>query len=252
MTLDAITHAALDGTPHGFFTRKGGASSGVYAGLNCGSGSQDMAEVVEINRTRVAAAMGVERERLVGVHQVHSPDVVVAHGPLVDKPEADAVVTATPGLALSVLTADCGPVLFADRNAGVVGAAHAGWKGAMGGVLEATLEAMETLGARRAGIRAVLGPTISQANYEVGQEFLDRFLAEDPDNAGFFTAGQAKGKHQFDLPAYCLRRLEAAGLGEAVWTGDCTYADPARFYSFRRSVHRQEADYGRLIAAIRL
>ena len=251
MTLEAITSDAFGDLRHGFFTRKGGASSGVYAGLNCGSGSDDMAEAVKINRARVAEAMGVAPEAMVGVHQVHSPDVVVAEGPLTDKPKADAVVTATPGLALSILTADCGPVLFADRAAGVIGAAHAGWKGALDGVLEATIEAMADLGATREGITAVLGPTISQANYEVGPEFLDRFLDVDEANHRFFVNGEGD-KYQFDLPVYCLTRLRAAGVGRAEWVRHCTYADPELFYSYRRSVHRGEPDYGRLVSVIRL
>ncbi|WP_421701143.1 peptidoglycan editing factor PgeF [Aliiroseovarius sp.] len=251
MTLEAITSDAFGDLRHGFFTRKGGASSGVYAGLNCGSGSDDMAEAVQINRTRVAEAMGVAPEAMVGVHQVHSPDVVVAEGPLDDRPKADAVVTATPGLALTILTADCGPVLFADRTAGVVGAAHAGWKGALDGVLEATIKAMVSLGATREGITAVLGPTISQANYEVGPEFLDRFLDVDEENHRFFVNGRGD-KYQFDLPVYCLTRLRAAGIGNAEWVRHCTYGDPELFYSYRRSVHRGEPDYGRLVSAIRL
>lgn len=250
MTLDAITSDALAGTPHGFFTRRGGASSGVYAGLNCGAGSQDLAEVVEINRARVAKAMGVAPDHLVGVHQVHSPDVVVVDGPQDTRPKADALVTATPGLSLSILTADCGPVLFADRKARVVGAAHAGWKGALDGVLEHTIDAMIGLGASRDGITAILGPTISQGNYEVGPEFLERFIALDTDNSRFFANGQ-EGKFQFDLPKYCLTRLRAAGV-TADWIGDCTYGDAERFYSYRRSTHLNEADYGRLISAIRL
>jgi hypothetical protein len=251
MTLEAITSDAFGDLRHGFFTRKGGASSGVYAGLNCGTGSDDMSEAVKINRARVAEALGVTPEAMVGVHQVHSPDVVVAEGPLTDKPRADAVVTATPGLALSILTADCGPVLFADRAAGVVGAAHAGWKGALDGVLEATVDAMVGLGATREGITAVLGPTISQANYEVGPEFLDRFLDVDEENHRFFVNGNGD-KYQFDLPVYCLTRLRAAGVGSAEWVRHCTYADPELFYSYRRSVHRGEPDYGRLVSVIRL
>lgn len=251
MTLEAITSDAFGDLRHGFFTRKGGASSGVYAGLNCGAGSDDMAEAVEINRARVAEALGVAPAQMVGVHQVHSPDVVVAEGPLDGKPKADAVVTATPGLALSILTADCGPVLFADRDAGVVGAAHAGWKGALDGVLEATLDAMVDLGASRDGITAVLGPTISQENYEVGPEFRDRFLDADDANGRFFVNGQPD-KYHFDLPSYCLERLRAAGVANAGWVRHCTYANPDLFYSYRRSVHRGEPDYGRLVSAIRL
>ncbi|MBF9043974.1 peptidoglycan editing factor PgeF [Rhodobacterales bacterium HKCCE4037] len=249
--MDPVTSPLLDGVKHGFFTRAGGASTGIFAGLNCGGGSSDQAEVVAMNRARVAAEMGVAPGALVGVHQVHSPDVVVVDGPTEARPKADAIVTATPGVALAVLTADCQPVLFADREAGVVGAAHAGWRGALDGVLEATVEAMERLGARAERIHAVIGPSISQNAYEVGQEFLERFMDEDPGNSRFFVNGE-DGKYQFDLVGFGLSRLRAAGVGDAEWTGHCTYSDPIRFYSYRRATHRGEADYGRLISAIRL
>ena len=251
MTLEIITARALQPIRHGFFTRRGGASSGVFEGLNCGLGSSDQSDMVRINRDRVAGAMGVAPERLVTLHQVHSAEAVVLAAPPEAPVRADAMVTATPGLALAVLTADCQPVLFADAAAGVVGAAHAGWKGALDGVLEATLAAMETLGADRGRTVAVIGPTISQSAYEVGPEFLDRFLDADPDNARFFAAGHGD-RAQFDLPAYGLHRLRAAGVAEAHWTRHCTYADPARFFSYRRSLHQREADYGRLISAIRV
>lgn len=248
--LEIITSDAL-ATPHGFFTRKGGASSGIFAGLNCGTGSTDQAEIVAINRARVAEAMGVAPQALVTVHQVHSARAVPVTGPLADRPEADALVTATPGVLLAVLTADCQPVLFHDAKAGVVGAAHAGWRGAVDGVLEATVEAMEALGARRADIHAVIGPTISQAAYEVGPEFFDRFRDEGPETTRFFANGQGD-RMLFDLPGYGLWRLRGAGVGHAEWTGHCTYRDAARFYSFRRTTHAGEADYGRLISTIRL
>ncbi|MCB1338536.1 MAG: peptidoglycan editing factor PgeF [Maritimibacter sp.] len=252
MTLEIITSPSLDGVSHGFFTRRGGASSGVYAGLNCGAGSDDLRDAVELNRARVADALGLAREALVTVHQTHSADVVTVTGPLAaPKPEADAMVTATPGVALAILTADCEPVLFADAEAGVIGAAHAGWKGALDGVLEATVEAMEALGADRARIAAVIGPTISQRAYEVGPEFVERFVDDDPGNARFFAGGTGD-RAQFDLPGYGLKRLRDAGVGQAEWTRHCTYSDPARFYSYRRSVHLREADYGRLISVIRL
>ncbi|MEB3421402.1 peptidoglycan editing factor PgeF [Salipiger marinus] len=251
MTLDYITSPLLDPLRHGFFTRKGGASSGIFAGLNCGPGSSDQSEIVAINRARVAAAMDLAPEALVSVTQVHSPDVVTVTAPLPDpRPRADAMVTATPGLALAVLTADCQPVLFADAEAGVIGAAHAGWRGAMAGVLGATVDAMLALGASRSGIRAVIGPTISQRAYEVGPEFLEDFVTEDPQNARFFAGGQGDRLH-FDLPAYGLHRLRDEGI-EAEWTRHCTYADPDRFYSYRRSCHERHADYGRLISVIRL
>lgn len=250
-TLDILTSPALSGLTHGFFTRRGGASSGVFSGLNCGHGSTDQTEVVNINRDRVAAAMGVSPAQMVGVHQVHSADVATVSAPLTAPVKADAIVTATPGLLLTILTADCQPVLFADRQAGVVGAAHAGWRGSLGGILEETLKAMEALGAHRANTTAVIGPCISQRAYEVGEEFMDIFLLDDPANARFF-AGGPNGRPMFDLPAYSLARLRAAGVGEAEWTRHCTYSDPDRFYSYRRTTHAGEADYGRLISVIRL
>jgi YfiH family protein len=251
MTLEILTSDCLGGLRHGFFTRRGGASSGVFTGLNCGYGSSDQREIVQINRGRVADAMGVPDTHLIGVHQIHSATTVTVDGPLEEKPRADGMVTATPGIALSVLTADCQPVLFADPDAGVIGAAHAGWRGALDGVLLATVEAMEKLGAQRANISAVIGPCISQRAYEVGPEFIEDFLAEDPDFARYFANG-ADDRMQFDLPGFGLNRLRAAGVGHAEWTRHCTYADPDRFYSYRRTTHSKEADYGRLIAAITL
>ena len=251
MTLEIITADALAPLHHGFFTRRGGASSGIFSGLNCGPGSSDQSEIVSINRTRVAEAMEVSPDHLVTVHQIHSADVVSVAAPLGPRPRADAIVTATPGLAVGVLTADCQPVLFADGKAGVIGAAHAGWRGARDGVLEATLAAMEALGAERDRIAAVIGPSISQRNYEVGPELLEEFMAEDPESARFFANGEGD-RYLFDLPGYGLSRLRRAGVGHAEWTRHCTYADPERFYSYRRATHAGEADYGRLISAIRL
>lgn len=251
LTLDIVTSPLLDGVAHGFFGRRGGASSGIFEGLNCGGGSSDQAEIVAMNRDRVADAMGVAPDRLVTVHQIHSPTAVTLSDRPADRPRADAIVTTTPGLAIAVLTADCQPVLFADRDAGVIGAAHAGWRGALDGVLEATIDAMETAGARRDRIHAVIGPTISQRAYEVGQEFLERFLEEDPASARFFING-ADGRYLFDLPGYGLMRLRGARIGSAEWTHHCTYSDAQRFYSYRRATHRGEADYGRLISVIRL
>lgn len=249
--LEIITSDALPGTRHGFFTRKGGASSGIFAGLNCGTGSSDLSDAVAINRTRVAQAMDLPLSHLVTVNQVHSADVVMLTAPLDPRPRADALVTATPGLGLAVLTADCQPVLFSDPQAGVIGAAHAGWRGSRDGVLEATLDAMEALGANRAAITAVIGPTISQAAYEVGPEFLDGFLQDDPDSQRFFASGTGD-RMLFDLPGYSQQRLRQAGIGHAKWTRHCTYRDPERFFSFRRTTHAGEADYGRLISVIRL
>lgn len=249
--LEIITSEALAATRHGFFTRKGGASSGIFAGLNCGTGSSDLSDAVAINRARVAQAMDLQLPHLVTVNQVHSADVVTLTAPPDQRPRADALVTATPGVGLAVLTADCQPVLFSDPQAGVIGAAHAGWRGSRDGVLEATLDAMEALGARRAAITAVIGPTISQAAYEVGPEFLDGFLQDDPDSQRFFASGTGD-RMLFDLPGYSLQRLRQAGVGHAEWTRHCTYRDPERFFSFRRTTHAGEADYGRLISVIRL
>lgn len=251
MTLEILTSDALAPLKHGFFTRRGGASSGVFEGLNCGSGSSDQSEIVAINRTRVAAAMGVMPAHLLGVHQSHSADVVTVTAPLTGKPRADAMVTATPGLALSVLSADCQPVLFADVDAGVIGAAHAGWRGALDGVLERTVDVMVALGAARDNINAVIGPSISQAAYEVGPEFFETFIAEDPDHARFFANGTGD-RLQFDLPGFGLARLREAGVGHAEWTRHCTFSDPVRFYSYRRTTRAKEADYGRLISVITL
>ena len=249
MTLEILTSDSLAPVRHGFFTRAGGASSGIFSGLNCGTGSSDQCDVVRITRERVAEAMGTTPEHLVGVNQVHSAEVFTVSGPTAERPKADAMVTRTPGVVLTVLTADCQPVLLADQTAGVIGAAHAGWRGAMDGVLEATVDAMEALGARREDMAAVIGPTISQRAYEVGPEFVELFADHDPDSLRFFAGGQGD-KAQFDLPGYGLFRLRTAGVGHAEWTRHCTYSDPDRFFSYRRSVHSREVDYGRLISAI--
>ncbi|MDP4033183.1 MAG: peptidoglycan editing factor PgeF [Pseudorhodobacter sp.] len=250
--LEILTSDALVPLRHGFFTRKGGASSGIFQGLNCGPGSTDLSEVVAINRARVAAEMAVAPDHLLTLHQIHSADVLTVDSLRpAERPRADAMVTATPGLALAVLTADCQPVLFADAAAGVIGAAHAGWRGSRDGVLEAVLDAMERLGAQRAGITAVIGPTISQAAYEVGPEFVESFIDDDRETARFFATGPGD-RALFDLPGYSLARLRAAGIGHAEWTRHCTYRDPERFYSYRRATHAGEVDYGRLISAIRL
>jgi hypothetical protein len=252
MTLEILTSEHLEGARHGFFTRRGGASSGVYHGLNCGPGSRDQAEAVRLNRARVAEALGVAPERLLSLHQTHSAEVAVA-GPegWAERPRADAAVTDRPGMALSVLTADCAPVLLHDPAARVVAAAHAGWRGALDGVIEATLAAMERLGARAARVRAAVGPTISQRAYEVGPEFFDRFVAEDGAHARFFATGGGD-RLRFDLPGFVLDRLRAAGVTEAGWIGACTYGEPERFFSYRRATRAGEADYGRLISAIAL
>lgn len=238
------------GLKHGFFTRQGGVSSGIYAGLNVGLGSRDDREAVTENRARASRWFGLAPSRLATVHQVHSPDVVVVtEENVTERPAADAMVTATPGIILGVLAADCGPILFADAEAGVIGAAHAGWKGALYGVLENTIDAMIALGARRQNIRATLGPSISSANYEVGPEYVARFIEHDPAYAAFFTQSAKPGHAMFDLPALTLKRLADAGV-QASSLGLCTYADPERFYSYRRTTHAGEPDYGRLLSAI--
>jgi polyphenol oxidase len=238
------------GIRHGYFTRLGGVSGGIYAGLNIGTGSADDPSLVLENRRLVAAWMGVAADRLLTAWQVHSPDVIVAREPFAgDRPKADAIVTDRPGLAVGASSADCGPVLLADPQARVVGAAHAGWKGAFGGVLENTVAAMERLGASRRAIVAVLGPSISARNYEVGPEFVDRFLAADPDNSRYFEASVLPGHALFDLNRYTVDRLAAAGV-TASFLDRCTYAEEGLFYSYRRTTHRGEADYGRQISAI--
>ncbi|HEX2134512.1 MAG TPA: peptidoglycan editing factor PgeF [Microvirga sp.] len=253
MFVEAPELAACPGIRHAFFTRQGGVSEGVYATLNGGLGSSDDRERVLENRRRMAVLLGVAPEALVSVHQVHSPEAVPVAGSWTgERPKADGMATRIPGVALAVSTADCGPVLFADPEARVVGAAHAGWRGALTGVLESTLSAMEALGARRNRIVAVLGPTISADAYEVGPDLVARFAAADPCNGRFFRPNGRDGHAQFDLPAYIRARLETAGVGAFAALGLCTYSDEERFYSFRRATHRAESDYGRLISAISL
>ena len=252
--LQAASLSALAGIRHGFFTRAGGVSSGVYATLNGGVGSNDAPGNVRENRARMASALGVAPERLLTAYQIHSPDVVVAERPWTQetRPRADAIVTRTPALAIGISTADCGPLLFADAQARVIGAAHAGWRGALSGVIEATIAAMEALGADRADITAVLGPTIRQPNYEVGPEFVERFLAADAVNAQFFVASDRAGHAMFDLTGYIAERIRRAGIVKFDDLGLCTYAEPDRFFSYRRTTLLGEPDYGRHINAIAL
>lgn len=252
ITSDLLEQTAGHAVEHGFFTREGGVSDGLYHGLNVGLGSRDTPARVVENRSRVAHWFGQPIDRLATVHQIHSPDVVVVGDDYAgDRPQADAMVSATPGIVLGVLAADCGPVLFADADNGVVGAAHAGWKGALYGVLENTIDAMVSLGARRSAITAVLGPSISGDSYEVGPEFVARFQDVDPAYARFFRPSEKPGHAMFDLQGLTVSRLEAAGV-RAGQTGHCTYVDEERFYSYRRSTHRKEPDYGRQISAIML
>ncbi|MBV2144012.1 peptidoglycan editing factor PgeF [Falsochrobactrum sp. TDYN1] len=235
---------------HGFFTRKGGVSSGIYAGLNVGSGSNDTPELVAENRRRVAETLGVSADRLMTVHQVHSTDVLHVTEPFGSpRPKADAMVTNIPGIALGALSADCGPVLFADHNAGVIGSAHAGWRGAFDGVLENTIDSMIGLGAKRENIVAVLGPAIGPQNYEVGPEFYAQFIAKEPAYASYFMVSNKKDHKFFDLWRFITDRLAKANI-RAHALRQCTYADENQFYSYRRTTHRKEADYGRQIAAI--
>jgi YfiH family protein len=242
----------LPGIRHAFFTRQGGVSAGVYASLNGGIGSRDSADQVANNRARMAAALGVEPDRLLTAYQIHSPHVVTVEAPWTTetRPRADAIVTRIRALAVGVTTADCGPVLFADPQAGVIGAAHAGWRGALTGVVEATVDAMERLGAERGQIRAVLGPMIRQGNYEVGPDLIARFHAEDSASDRFFQAAAREGHALFDLAGYIAARLRRADIRQVEDLGLCTYADTDSFFSFRRSTHRAEADYGRHVNAI--
>jgi YfiH family protein len=250
LTCEQLEFSERPSIRHGFFTRAGGVSEGIYASLNIGTGSADMADRVTENRARVAACIGVPADRLLTAYQIHSADAVIVDGPFDgDRPKADAVVTNRPGLAVAVSTADCGPVLFAEPHAGVVAAAHAGWKGALTGILENTVLAMERLGARRERVTAVLGPSISQANYEVGPEFVQRFVDEAKDNARWFAPSTRPGHALFDLNGFTLARLEAAGIA-ATCLQRCTYAEDDLFFSYRRTTHRGEPDYGRQISAI--
>jgi YfiH family protein len=244
----------LPGIRHGFFTRQGGVSDGVYASLNGGLGSHDAAANVVENRARMAAALAVAPHCLLTALQIHSRDVVTVDTPWPSdaRPRADAIVTRTPDLAIGVSTADCGPILLADPKARVIGAAHAGWRGALAGIAEATIAAMEKLGAERARIHAALGPMIRQDNYEVGPDLIARFAAEDQASNQFFRPASRDGHALFDLAGFIGSRLRRAGIGEIEDLGFCTYADAARFFSFRRATHRAETDYGRHVNAIAL
>lgn len=247
-----VTAALLAGEAHGFFTRRGGVSKGIYASLNCGPGSSDDPAAVQENRRRVAAALGAT-EGLVSLYQVHGREVVVVGEDydLSVRPKADGMVTTRRGIALGILSADCAPVLFADKEAGVIGACHAGWRGALAGVTDATIAAMEKLGGERRRIRAAIGPAIGQPSYEVSAPFRDTFLDAEADNARFFAAGRRDGHWQFDLPGYLLQRLQRAGV-EAQDLALDTCADPTRFFSYRRTTLAGEPDYGRQISAILL
>ncbi len=244
----------LNGVTHGFFTRGGGHSNGIFASLNCGLGSGDDPDLVKLNREVVARALGVADGHVVTAHQVHSADVMEVTGvwPLEGRPKVDGLVSRTKGIVLGVLTADCGPVLFADETAQVIGCCHAGWKGALTGVTDTTIAAMEKLGARRDNIIAVIGPTISQVAYEVGPEFPRPFLEQSSAHGVFFRPSVKAGHFMFDLPGYLRQRMKGLGLKSVHDLALCTYSDESRFYSYRRATHRGETDYGRLISAIAL
>jgi YfiH family protein len=248
----AATLADCPAIAHGFFTRQGGVSEGIYASLNCGLGSKDEASAVSENRSRVAAHLGVTADRLLSLYQIHSATPVVVDRPMrrEDLPRADALVTRVPGIAIGAMAADCTPVLFADPEAKVVGAAHAGWRGALSGVLEATVAAMVEIGARRAAIRAAVGPTINQPAYEVGPEFEAEFVAADSAYGRFFSRTAAAARPRFDLPGFVTHRLERMGLAAIERQTRCTYENESQFFSYRRATHRKEPDYGRQISAI--
>jgi len=253
MTLGSPLLSAIPGLRHAFFTREGGVSDGIYASLNGGIGSKDAPANVAENRRRMAEQIGVTSEHFLSVHQTHSPDVVVAQGPWQgpSRPLADAIVTRSEGLAIGATAADCGPILLVDPNARVIGAAHAGWKGALTGILESTVDAMEKLGAERSGIVAAIGPLIRQHSYEVGGEFVERFIQADAEHALFFIPSAREQHSMFDLAGFIRMRLENAGVLMIDDTGIDTYSDE-RFFSYRRSVHRKEPDYGRHVHAIML
>jgi polyphenol oxidase len=241
-------------TAHGFFGRQGGYSKGIFASLNCGLGSGDDRPTVVRNREIVAKALGGTGPQIVTTYQVHSAEAVIVTKPWTydERPKVDGMVTNVAGLILGSLTADCGPVLFADKRTGVIGCAHAGWKGALTGITDATVMKMESLGAARANIVAVLGPTISKSAYEVGPEFIQRFIEASPENKSHFTDSVKKDHYMFDLPAYLTTRMKAFGIGTVVDCGLCTYTRKEEYFSFRRTTHAGEKDYGRQIAAITL
>ena len=252
MTLTIIQSERLKNFSHGFFTRKGGQSKGIYKGLNCGLGSRDDAKSIIGNRNLVAQHMGTSLDKIVGVHQIHSVEAIICNGTFKTSPKADALVTNTQGLLLSVLTADCQPVIFADRENSVIGIAHAGWRGALNGVLNSTINKMEALGAERNQISAAIGPCISQNAYEVGLDFFEKFTSSNKKNKDYFAYNSDTKKYHFDLPNFSLNLLKNEGISSIEWTGHCTYNDPKNFFSYRRSCHKNESDYGRLISAIML
>jgi YfiH family protein len=248
LTLKPLISPKLQPFIHGFFSREGGSSSGIFKGLNCGFGSTDSSDSVKKNRQLICDTLSINCKNLVSLYQIHSNKVIILKNPTHNQIKADAMVTQEKGVALGILTADCQPILFAEPYSNVIGAAHAGWKGALSGVVENTIEAMVSLGAKRNRIKAIIGPTISHNAYEVGGEFFDRFILDATENSKFFKSTTGN-KMLFDLPAYTLKRLKDAGVtGE--WVKECTYENSRRFYSYRRSVHNGHADYGRLMSII--
>jgi len=249
---EATSFSGIDGITHGFFTREGGVSGGVYDSLNCGYGSGDDRAFVSENRRRIAGHLGARHDDVVTLYQVHSATALAIDRPFPagSRPKADALVTKTPGLAIGALAADCAPVLFADPEARVIGAAHSGWRGAISGILAATVDAMVALGADRGRIRAAVGPTIHQAAYEVGPEFESQFLEVTPTHARFFSKPTARAKAHFDLPGFCMHQLAETGIGQVETIGKCTYENESLLFSYRRKTHLGENDYGRQISAI--
>ncbi len=252
--VEAKEFSTMPGIRHGFFNRQGGASKGIYASLNCGLGSGDNRDIVVKNRSTVATHLNLAPDQLITAYQHHSPEVVTVTTAWnsKDAPRADGMVTSKRNIGLGLLTADCAPVLFADPNAHVIGAAHAGWRGAVAGITDNIITAMESLGAQRASIVAVIGPTISQSAYEVGPEFIENFLEQDPTHEQFFTPSSRDRHFMFDLPGYVIQRLEAANIASSSWVGHCTYAAEDQFFSYRRATHKGEKDYGRQISVIAL
>ena len=252
MSIEKITSQRLAPMKHGFFTRQGGVSCGVFEGLNCGSGSSDNPDCVAKNKALVANDLDISEGALISLNQTHSAIAIRVNTYLNENLKADALVTSTPKIGLSILSADCQPVLFADHKEQVIAAAHAGWRGSLDGILEATIEQMEYLGAERKNIQAVIGPCISQKAYEVGQDFFERFADTDDSYSFFFNKNIRPGKYFFDLPSFGLHRLRKSGVHSCEWVGECTYSTPDKYYSYRRKTHKREKDYGRLISVIRL
>ena len=251
MKLKILKNDNLLGAKHGFFTRLGGESTGIYKGLNCGLGSMDDKKIINRNRVLVANSMGISQSRLVFVHQIHSPDVITIKNKPTSPVKGDALVTANKKIALSVLTADCQPVLFLDKKNGIIGAAHAGWKGAFTGILQNTIKSMKAIGSEPDHISVTIGPSISQKNYEVGPEFFDTLCKDYKYNEKFFFKGN-KDRFHFDLVGYSIYQIKKSGVRKVNYVDSCTYENPDLYFSYRRSVHKSEPDYGRMISTIML